>query len=179
VVLSDEPVVPPVSAPPPAGTRLRDVLPSTASFDADLQALLDGDAPPALVEPPVPLEPRQRVAPPPPPPATAPAAAPVAQPAPEPTASLAPWAEWDSPAPAAAALGAPPADRAAPPLPTVEDLVRRVPGATAPPAPTSGGPEGTRRSPDEVRALLSRYRSGLRAGRAVAPSSDPVAEEGS
>lgn len=51
-------------------------------------------------------------------------------------------------------------------------LARRVPGATteAVPAPPSEPP--VRRSPDEVRALLSRYRSGLRAGRGDGPADE-------
>jgi hypothetical protein len=47
-----------------------------------------------------------------------------------------------------------------------DPLVRRVPGATAQAEPAVVADERVRRSPEEVRALLSRYRSGLRAGRA-------------
>ena len=54
---------------------------------------------------------------------------------------------------------------ASPEAPSVASLQRRVPGATADvvPAPLEAPP--SRRSPTEVRALLSRYRSGLQAGR--------------
>ncbi|MEQ1786905.1 MAG: hypothetical protein ABL966_07625, partial [Acidimicrobiales bacterium] len=44
-------------------------------------------------------------------------------------------------------------------------LRRRVPGATAEPLPEPIVDPPQRRSPDEVRTLLSRYRSGLQAGR--------------
>jgi HAMP domain-containing protein len=50
--------------------------------------------------------------------------------------------------------------------PRPDVLVRRVPGATTEPEPVVSDEARTRRSPDEVRALLSRYRSGLQAGRA-------------
>jgi HAMP domain-containing protein len=93
--------------PPAVPNRLSEVLPVNPAFDAGLQALLEGDAPPPRVEP-----------------------------------SLA-AAEPDG------------------------LLPRRVPGASgaATVAPTPSG-EAVRRSPDEVRAMLSRYRSGLQAGRA-------------
>ena len=123
--------------------KLRDALP-VASFDAGLQALLDGDAPPALVEPPVGK------------------------------ATAAPSRAPDGPGPARRATpdAAPVAARA-----TGSDaLVRRVPGATTEAAPTPPDEAQIRRSPDEVRRLLSRYRSGLQAGRAGGPSD---AEEGS
>ncbi|MGH9274533.1 MAG: sensor histidine kinase [Acidimicrobiales bacterium] len=113
--------------------KLRDALP-VASFDAGLQALLDGDAPPPLVEPPV----RRSV------------------PAPDPVDDRPPPArhpEWD-PAPVAAGAAGPDA------------LVRRVPGATTEAEPIVSDEARIRRSPDEVRKLLSRYRSGLQAGRA-------------
>jgi signal transduction histidine kinase len=48
---------------------------------------------------------------------------------------------------------------------TASSLVRRVPGATAEALPEPHDEPPVRRSPDEVRELLSRYRSGLRAGR--------------
>jgi hypothetical protein len=44
-------------------------------------------------------------------------------------------------------------------------LTRRVPGATTEALPEPHREPPVRRSPDEVRDLLSRYRSGLRAGR--------------
>jgi len=58
-----------------------------------------------------------------------------------------------------------------PPVPVGPDgdepapLPRRVPGATAETVPPPIDAPAARRSPDEVRALLSRYRSGLLAGR--------------
>jgi hypothetical protein len=44
-------------------------------------------------------------------------------------------------------------------------LTRRIPGATTEALPEPLVEPPVRRSPDEVRDLLSRYRSGLRAGR--------------
>lgn len=86
----------------PAGApaRLRDALPARSAFDAGLQALLDSESEPSLVEPPVPAT-----------------------------------------------------------------LERRIPGATTDAVPVPLDEPPLRRSPDEVRALLSRYRSGLQAGR--------------
>ncbi len=52
-------------------------------------------------------------------------------------------------------------------------LQRRIPGATTEAIPAPVEAPAQRRSPDEVRALLSRFRSGLQAGRAT----DPLAEE--
>jgi HAMP domain-containing protein len=63
-----------------------------------------------------------------------------------------------------------PASEAAP-------LVRRVPGASgAADAAGVGDEPRTRRSPDEVRSLLSQYRSGLRAGRSAdaTPTATPA-----
>jgi HAMP domain-containing protein len=57
-----------------------------------------------------------------------------------------------------------------------EALVRRVPGATTEREPVVADEVRIRRSPDEVRALLSRYRSGLQAGREDERS---TSEEGS
>jgi hypothetical protein len=51
-------------------------------------------------------------------------------------------------------------------------LRRRVPGATAEAMPEPISEPPLRRSPDEVRALLSRYRSGLQAGRATDGTAD-------
>jgi signal transduction histidine kinase len=48
-------------------------------------------------------------------------------------------------------------------------LVRRVPGATGSGQAAASSAERARRSPDEVRTILMKYRSGLRAGRAAAP----------
>ncbi len=108
-------------APP---VRLSDALPARSEFDAGIQALLDLEGEPTLVEPPLPT---REVA--------------------------------------VAAAGE-----------EVAALRRRVPGATAEAVPEPIADPPVRRDPDEVRALLSRYRSGLRAGRM---SDDPDAEEGS
>ncbi len=145
---------------PPA--HLRDVLAAPGAFDASLQALLDGAAPPALVEP-----------------AIAPRDGDAAFRPPVPTPPGGPSAEPDGDA-TLSTLGSPangfepfaPVDRGALPaaaspsdqLPAAE-LVRRVPGAQTPTETTVSTEDRVRRSPDEVRALLSRYRSGLRAGR--------------
>jgi HAMP domain-containing protein len=113
---------PPFPAPPARPSvvpnRLSEVLPVNPAFDAGLQALLQGDAPPPRVEAAVP----------------------------------------------------PPGGGGAASLP------RRVPGATAAPAPSAPVDQAVRRSPDEVRAMLSRYRSGLQAGRSLdgAPEEDPT-----
>jgi hypothetical protein len=50
---------------------------------------------------------------------------------------------------------------------TAGGLTRRVPKPTAAAAPERGGApvSATQRSPEEVRLMLSRYRSGLRRGR--------------
>jgi signal transduction histidine kinase len=53
------------------------------------------------------------------------------------------------------------------PEPSLHALVRRVPGASADHFASAPQGDRVRRSPDEVRALLSRYRSGLHAGRAA------------
>lgn len=61
-----------------------------------------------------------------------------------------------------------PVDPPVPVLPSGDGpapLPRRVPGATAETVPAPTDAPAARRSPDEVRALLSRYRSGLQAGR--------------
>lgn len=132
------------SAPRPTGERLRDVLPSAASLDADLDDLLGGRSRPALVEPPVAS-----------PSGSASATDPVATGLPRRPAHL--------PAAATSADGSRPAPLAANgPAP----LARRTPGASG--AATMGAAEAetrSRRSPDEVRSMLSQYRSGLRAGR--------------
>jgi HAMP domain-containing protein len=130
--------------------RLRDALPRAAAFDAGLQALLDGDGPPALVEPPV-----------------------AESSAPDRIEAVPPALRrrWE-PEPAAA----PPEPAAPPPPPESEPLVRRVPGATTERERSVAEEPRIRRSPDEVRALLSRYRSGLQAGRV---GDRPASEEGS
>ncbi len=105
---------------PAAPVRLSDALPARSEFDAGIQALLDREGEPTLVEPPLPTR--------------------------EP----------------AAVAGA---DATA--------LRRRVPGATAEALPAPLVEPPLRRNPDEVRARLSRYRSGLQAGR----ESDGLADE--
>jgi hypothetical protein len=57
---------------------------------------------------------------------------------------------------------------------TASGLVRRVPRASGIVEPGAATEPRVRRSPDEVRAMLSRYRSGLRAGRGT---SNPSSEE--
>jgi signal transduction histidine kinase len=107
-----------------APVRLSDALPPRWEFDAGIQALLDREGEPTLVEPPLPTR-------------------------------------------GAAAVAVAGEDVAA--------LRRRVPGATAESVPEPIADPPVRRDPDEVRALLSRYRSGLRAGRM---SDGPDEEEG-
>ncbi len=58
------------------------------------------------------------------------------------------------------------------PAPPATVLTRRVPGATTEALPEPPVEPPVRRNPDEVRALLSRYRSGLEAGRG-ADENDP------
>lgn len=96
----------------PAPARLSDALPARSEFDAGIQALLDLEGEPTLVEAPL-------------------------------TTSE-----------AIAATGE-----------EVAALRRRVPGATVEAVPQPLADPPVRRDPDAVRALLSRYRSGLRAGR--------------
>lgn len=55
------------------------------------------------------------------------------------------------------------------PSPDRQALRRRVPGASGGGQVATSSAERARRSPDEVRENLMRYRSGLRAGRAAAP----------
>lgn len=100
---------------PEAPARLRDALPARSAFDASLQALLNNESGPSLVEPPVPAQVEGLVTD-----------------AGEAEASI---------------------------------LERRIPGATTEALPAPRDEPPLRRSPDEVRALLSRYRSGLQAGR--------------
>jgi signal transduction histidine kinase len=107
---------------PPAPVRLSDALPARSEFDAGIQALLDREGEPTLVEPPIPTG-----------------------------------------VPAAAVAGDDGSAR----------LRRRVPGATAEAIPEPIVDPPVRRDPDEVRARLSRYRSGLHAGRV----SDGLADE--
>jgi hypothetical protein len=160
------PVVPPVELTPPAAvsaaglpSRLRDALPVAAAFDAGLQSLLDDDGRAELVEPPIA-----------PPPLVAPASDDVPRAAlePEPSGlgSLDPHpALLDDGAPVEVDAPAGPLPRMGVPGPSLHALARRVPGASAGQFASPPQGEQVRRSPDEVRALLSRYRSGLRAGR--------------
>jgi signal transduction histidine kinase len=157
-------------ARPPA--TLRDAVPEGMSFEEGLAELLD-DVPVLPIDSMVSTSPEgPRSADPPgeggPPDPRRPAAPP------EPVD--------DAPAPAA---GAPaPAGRAGPAM-TAAGLVRRVPkaaSASGPNGPGGGSGDGdarpniaaTRRSPDDVRALLARYRSGLQRGRVgEVPTTDP------
>ncbi len=80
-----------------------------------------------------------------------------------------------STSPAAAPVAAPEAPAPAPAAPslTAAGLVRRTPGATASSgtAPAAGrAVTRTARSPEEVRRMLSRYRSGLDRGRTTEPT---------
>jgi HAMP domain-containing protein len=236
VRLEEGPAGPEAGGASSAPERLRDALPARASFDADLQALLDGDAPPALVEPPVE---RRRDPEPAPEPVGPPlarrgagrtpddvedhAAPPGVEPAVDAHDGTGVRAGDRPGAGRASRPGArrdgvdaldgtavhdeahPGADRArrrgarrdaidvpvdATPsrVPDPRDdavvvagarasggLARRVPGATTEAEPPPSDAERQRRSPDEVRALLSRYRSGLQAGR----TGDRSHEEGS
>jgi signal transduction histidine kinase len=108
------------------------------------------------------------------------APAPEAVPAPVAPAAVptTPAAAPAPPAPAAAPAPAPPAPAAAPV--TAAGLVRRTPtrrdaGPAA--APSGSGPSVTRtsRSPEEVRRMLSRYRSGLDRGRGTDGAGPPGA----
>jgi hypothetical protein len=105
----------------PTPVRLSDALPARSEFDAGIQALLDREGQPTLVEPPVPTR-----------------------------------------EPASVGVGE---DAAA--------LRRRVPGATAEALPDPILEPPRPRDPEDVRARLSRYRSGLEAGR----SSDMQVDE--
>jgi signal transduction histidine kinase len=163
------PVVPqvdlaPGGAPSPGEalpSRLRDVLPAAGAFDAGIQSLLDPDrAPAALVE-----QPSRPVAD----DLTAAPLAPAAIPVPSTTTGAPP-----SPgAPAGSeAREAPVVGSVAQAEPSLHALVRRVPGANAEHFASAPQGERVRRSPDEVRALLSRYRSGLHAGRSGSAPGD-------
>jgi signal transduction histidine kinase len=121
---------------------------------------------PAIEEPPTTPAPESFVPPSPPPPPSEPAW----EPAPD-------WFDGDlsdAPAPGPGAQPAPepvataPAGRATP-------LARRKPLATLTEEPTirpSGRSASTRRSPEEVRAMLSRYRRGIQDGRTSAPGTE-------
>ncbi len=91
-----------------------------------------------------------------------------------PAADLAP--ETEAPAEAEAI----PAEPASVPM-TSAGLVRRVPKAPSTgPAPEAGRPAVTanRRSPDDVRAMLSKYRGGLQKGRVSTDDSDGSRTDG-
>jgi hypothetical protein len=55
------------------------------------------------------------------------------------------------------------------PSPDRQALLRRVPGASGGGQAATSSSERARRSPDEVREILMKYRSGLQAGRAATP----------
>ena len=125
-------------------------------------------------------------APPPPPPAPADLADPPAAAEPGPDWAPAPdWLDGElasvEPGPAAAAAPAPEAPPAPAPAPApAAPLTRRQPRATltedtAPAAAAQAGgtrTASTRRSPEEVRAMLSRYRRGIEDGRQAPGSED-------
>src|SRR5581483_728313 len=159
-----EPLLPAAPAQPTdAPASLRDALPQGASFDEGLAALVHGDeifGPPQLIEPPV----------------VAPPTTTSREPAPEPPAFT-----ESAPSDKAAGVGG---DLATPATPG--GLTRRV-------RRTLDGVEGldrfraapsgpsilaTKRSPDDVRAMLARYRTGLQRGRAGEAPIEPEAEKG-
>jgi signal transduction histidine kinase len=106
-------------------------------------------------------------------PAAPPAVAPVARVAPAGAPGL-PSRVPSAPAPAAAPTPPPAADVA--PSVTAAGLVRRTPVNQRPDAEPAGPARAavtrTNRSPDEVRRMLSRYRSGLDRGRTGGPDGD-------
>jgi pimeloyl-ACP methyl ester carboxylesterase len=144
-----------VPAPEPLPERLQDALPST-DFDASLQALLaaeadEVDTPDTWGSEPLPAASWE--------PITEPNAEPVRDAVEvSPAVPVEPEVEVDLPRP---------------PSPSSSALTRRIPGATTEALPAPRVEPPVRRSPDEVRALLSRYRSGLQAGR----QSDEPSEE--
>jgi signal transduction histidine kinase len=177
------PVVPhvdlmPGGAPSPGEalpSRLRDVLPVAAEFDAGLQSLLGHDpeqSPASLVEPPVSSDERdERDEPAESTPQSTPQS--TAQSTPDRSAEAPAPTPVDTPTPAAADVRQSSlAGTVAPVEPSLHALVRRVPGASAEHFASAPQGERVRRSPDEVRSLLSRYRSGLHAGRAGDSSLD-------
>jgi signal transduction histidine kinase len=144
-----------VPAPEPLPERLQDALPST-DFDASLQALLaaeadEVDTPDTWGSEPLPAASWE--------PITEPNAEPVRDAVEvSPAVPVEPEVDVDLPRP---------------PSPSSSALTRRIPGATTEALPAPRVEPPVRRSPDEVRALLSRYRSGLQAGR----QSDEPSEE--
>jgi hypothetical protein len=113
----------------------------------------------------------RREAPPPPPPPPAPV-----PPAAEPAVSH----QAAGPAPVAETAPQPPAAAEPPPRVTQAGLPRRVPRANMAPGMVASQPGGgepapgpaSGRSPDEVRSMLSSYRTGIERGRTVAGGSD-------
>jgi signal transduction histidine kinase len=91
-------------------------------------------------------------------------------PAPPPPSSVPRRGTTTAPKPAPATDGAAPADTAPAPVATSSGLTKRVPRAAGGQRAVPGG-DGersatqNRRSPDEVRSMLSRYRSGMQKGR--------------
>ncbi|MFL6206188.1 MAG: nitrate- and nitrite sensing domain-containing protein [Acidimicrobiales bacterium] len=139
-------LVPPAPATSLPGS-LADALPR-ADFDASLQALLAS-------EPEAELDVRS--------PAVADAVPEAAMPGPS----------TDGPEPTTVVPEPTPPEPPSASMPGASTLTRRIPGATTEALPPPRIDPPVRRSPDEVRALLSRYRSGLQAGR----TSDDPSEE--
>lgn len=152
----------------PAPATLQDAVPEGRAFDEGLRRLVQEpvEATPAgLVEPPIELprrvpEPVAEVAPPPPP--LAPATPPAAEPVSEPVIEL------------------PPVE-----VPVVEvrpmtaaGLPQRAPQPPDPGAASRPAASATRRTPEEVRAMLSRYRGGLEEGRTKAGGDDAGSDHG-
>jgi hypothetical protein len=194
VAVGREPVVEPdaaVSAVDERPATLDAAVPAGAAFDAGLAHLMRAEAPAeaSLIEPPI--EPVLE-------PALEPVPEPPAEPEPElPVAHVAEVVPLIPPSDSpfaieelVTAFGAPSDQRdpdaadvadevvspAEDPTHTAAGLRRRVPGAAVaglaePPSPVV---IASRRSPDEVRALLSRYRAGLRQGRSADGSSEGV-----
>jgi hypothetical protein len=140
--------VPQHDRPTPVAS-LEDALPLGSAFDRGLADLMRGDdvlGPPALLEPPV----------------AVPGA--VSEPiAPQPAGAMAEDVEPPAVAPAPEPVEPDPA-----PL-TAAGLVRRVPKHGQPAADDAGGGRpaiaANKRSPEDVRAMLAQYRSGLKRGR--------------
>ena len=178
-----------------APSSLHEALPEGDAFEEGLAALVDS-APPATAagwpEPPV-AEVPPSVSPPPPPPPPPPAVAAPPVPA-SPASPVPPSAESPAPPPPVAAPEAAagtPTPRRVPNPPasgqrlTAAGLVQRSakpnPVPTARPEPTPRrAVSASQRSPEEVQAMLSRYRSGLQQGRhpgQQTPSSPEPPEE--
>jgi hypothetical protein len=156
-------VTPPLFAVPswfehPAPATLQDAVPEGRAFDEGLRRLVQEPVeatPAALVEPPIEL--------------------PAAElPAPEPPAA----AEPPPPAPPAVVLPVREAPVVPPRPTTAAGLPQRARQAPDPTAASHPAMSATRRTPEEVRAMLSRYRGGLEEGRSKAGESDAESDHG-